>query len=367
VQALQMSTPSTGWALYLAGSPATAPLGTPTLLVRTSDSARTWTDVTPAAARPMLSTANASQVLDAIGADRAYFAVTVSPRENGSATTRVFATDDGGRTWTESAPVKGVGYVSALSFTDPSHGWLLWNEGAAMGRNPVRVYRTTDGGAHWSLTAQSPPIDSNSSAGIPVPCDKTGITFPSASAGWLTSVCAVGLADGLLVSRDGGDTWSQQPLPVQPGACEETTCELTGPEFAGGTGFLTLGRNPGAPALLVSKDLGQTWQSIALPTGVGVYPQIQFFDATHGVLVAGGSQGSIGDVFYTTSDGGQTWTAVPQGVHFTQLGAAIEFVSPDNGFAWILGGDAQGSSPPPMYETTDAGRTWTSFNPKVTG
>jgi photosystem II stability/assembly factor-like uncharacterized protein len=364
-----MSTRSAGWALYLAGNPATAPLGTPTLLVRTTDSARTWTDVTPAAARPMLSTANANQVLDAIGPDRAYLAVTVSPRAYGPATTRVFATDDGGRTWTESAPVKGVGYVSALSFTDPSHGWLLWNEGAAMGRNPVRVYRTTDGGAHWSLTAQSPTFNSTSTstAGIPLACDKTGIAFPSASAGWLTSVCAVGLADELLVSRDGGDTWSQQSLPLAAGSCDETACELTGPEFTDGTEFLTLGRYPGAPALLVSRDLGQTWQSVPLPAGSGVYPQIRFFGTRRGVLVAGGSQASLGDVFYTTSDGGQTWTAVPQGVHFTQNGAAIDFVSPGTGFAWILGGDAPGSSAPAMYETTDAGRTWTSFSPRVTG
>jgi photosystem II stability/assembly factor-like uncharacterized protein len=364
-----MSTPSTGWALYFAGNPSTAPLGTPTLLVRTTDAARHWTDVTPAAARPMLSTSNANQVLDAISAERAYLAVTVSSRSYGSATTRVFATGDGGRTWTESAPVKAVGYASGLSFTDPSHGWLLWNEGAAMGRNPVRVYRTADGGAHWSLTAQSPSFNSTSTStgGIPLACDKTGITFPSVSAGWLTSVCAVGLADELLVSRDGGGTWARQPLPLPAGVCGDTGCELSGPEFTGGTGFLTLGSYTGSPALLVSRDLGQTWQSMPLPSGSGVYPQIRFFDAQRGVLVPAGSQASLGDVFYTTSDGGQTWTAVPQERHFTQNGAAIDFVGPDTGFAWIAGGDAQGGSAPAMHETTDAGRTWTSFNPQVTG
>jgi photosystem II stability/assembly factor-like uncharacterized protein len=362
-----MRTASTGWALYLAGNPATAPLGTPTLLVRTTDAARTWSDATPAAARPMLSTPNAAQVLDAVDADRAYLAVTVSSREFGLATSRVFATSDGGRHWSESAPVKATGYASGVSFTDPSHGWLLVDEGAAMGRNPVRVYRTNDAGTHWSLTAQSPPIGSNSTAGIPVPCDKTGIAFPSASAGWLTSECAVGLSGELLASRDGGDTWTPQPLPVPAGICGDGGCVLNGPQFTGGTGFLTVGTTAGAPALLVSQDLGQTWQSIGLPTGSGVYPQIRFFDPRNGVLVSSGSQGAIGTVFYTTSDGGQTWTAVPQGTHFTQLGAAIDFVSPRTGFAWILGGDVQTDSPPPTYETTDSGRTWTSFTPVVTG
>jgi photosystem II stability/assembly factor-like uncharacterized protein len=314
----------------------------------------------------MLSTANASQVLDAAGADRAYLAVTVTPGASGTGTTRVFATGDGGRTWSESAPVKAVGYASGLSFTDPSHGWLLWNEGAAMGRNPVRVYRTSDGGAHWSLTAQSPPIGSNSSAGIPVSCDKTGIAFASAAAGWLSSECAIGLSGELLASHDGGNTWASQRLPVPPDICGDSGCVLSGPQFTGGTGFLTVGTSAGAPALLVSRDLGQSWQPIGLPTGSGVYPQIRFFGPRDGVLVSSGPQGLIGAVFYTTSDGGQSWTAVPQGTHFTQNGVAVDFVSPDTGFAWILGGDTQGDSAPPMYETSDSGRTWTSFTPLVT-
>jgi photosystem II stability/assembly factor-like uncharacterized protein len=368
LQSLRMSTPSTGWALYFAGNPSTAPLGTPTLLVRTTDGARTWTDVTPAAAVALLSTTGASQVLDAVGPESAYLAVTASSNGSPLGTTRVFATTDGGRTWTESAPIRADGYTSQLSFTDSRDGWLLWNEGAAMGRNPVRVYRTTDGGAHWSITAQSPPMNSNSTAGIPVGCDKTGITFASAAAGWLTSECAVGLSGELLVSRDGGLTWGPQQLPVPASLCGDTDCVLTGPEFTNGTGFVTVAAYSGATTLLVTRDLGQTWLSVPLPDGYAYgkypYPQIKFFDPEHGVLVSAGSQGTIGTVFYTTSDGGQTWTAVPQGVHFTQNGTAIDFVSPFAGFAWVPGGDAQGSSPPPVYETTNSGRTWTAVNPR---
>ena len=371
LQSLQMSTPSTGWALYLTGNPSNAPLGTPTLLVRTTDGARTWTDVTPAAAVGLLSTANATQVLDAAGPESAYLTVTVSSNESQPGTTRVFATSNGGLTWTESAPLTAVGAPSQLSFTDPLHGWLLWDEGAAMGHDPVRVYRTTDGGSHWSLTAQSPPMTSSSSAGIPVGCDKTGITFASATSGWLSSDCAAGLSGELLVSRDGGVTWAPQQLPVPASLCAGTDCVLTGPEFTDGTGFVTVAAYSGATTLLVTRDLGQTWLSAPLPAGYSYgqypYPQIKFFDPEHGVLVSAGSQGTIGTVFYTTSDGGQTWAAVPQGVHFTQPGTAIDFVSPLVGFAWVLGGDTQGSSPPPVYETTDSGRTWTAFNPGVAG
>jgi photosystem II stability/assembly factor-like uncharacterized protein len=371
LQSLQMSTASTGWALYFAGNPATAPIGTPTLLVRTTDGARTWSDVTPAVAVGLLSTANATQVLDAVSPHSAYLTVTVSSNESLPGTTRVFATNDGGLTWTESAPLTAEGAPRELSFTDPLHGWLLWDEGAAMGRDPVRVYRTTDGGSHWSLTAQSPSMNSSSSAGIPVDCDKTGITFASAAAGWLSSDCAVGLSGELLVSRDGGVTWAPQQLPVSASLCVNNDCVLSGPEFTDGTGFVTVASYNGATTLLVTRDLGQTWQPVPLPAGYAYgqypYPQIKFFGPQDGVLVSAGSQGTIGSVFYTTSDGGQTWDAVPQGMHITQNGAAVDFVSPLVGFAWVTGGDAQGSAPPPVYETTNSGRTWTSFNPRVTG
>lgn len=366
LQSVQMSSAGAGWALYDSGNPSSTSFS-PTLLARTTDGARTWADITPPAARAMLSNANATEVLDAAGAGRAYLAVTDSRQDRAQASTiRVFGTADGGRTWSESAPVTVVGDASQLTFTDSSHGWLLVSEGAAMGRNPVRVYRSTDGGTHWELTAQSPAIESNSTAGIPVGCDKTGIDFASVTAGWLSSTCATGLSGELLVSRDGGVTWGPQSLPVPAGMCGQG-CELTGPEFTGGAGFLTVGTVSSSPALLVSANLGQTWQSVSLPAGAGVYPQIRFFGARSGVLVSAGSQGAIGTVFYTTSDGGQTWTAVPQGTHFAKLGAAVDFVSAVAGFAWFLGGDSQGAAPPPMYATTNSGRTWTSFTPRLAG
>ncbi len=363
---VQMTEASTGWALAYPTNPAVVSPSPVVLLVRTTNGARTWTDVTPRAARKALANPETTEVLYTLSGTRAYLAV--NPPEPVASTvslTDVFATDNGGRTWTESAPVKAPGYARALSFSDPDHGWLLISEGAAMGENPVQVYRTTDGGARWSLVAQSPPMDSDSTSGIPVACDKTGITFASATTGWLTSACAVGLSGELLVSRDGGVTWAVQRLPLPADVCGDSGCFLAGPEFTGGTGFVTVAPAAGTPTLLVTRDLGQAWQPVPLPAGSGRYPQIDFFGPLHGVLVSAGSQGSIGTVFYTTSDGGQTWTAVRQGIRFIQPGAAIDFVSASAGFAWSLGAGTQGATPPPMYETTDSGHTWTPFAPRL--
>jgi photosystem II stability/assembly factor-like uncharacterized protein len=107
-----------------------------------------------------------------------------------------------------------------------------------------------------------------------------------------------------------------------------------------------------------------TWQTEPLPPGAGMYPRIQFFSPLSGVLVSAGPQGVIGPVFCTTADGGRTWTAVRQGRSFAQLGTTFDFVSPRTGFAWAPGTDATGPAPA-MYRTTDSGRTWVAFTPRL--
>ncbi len=366
LESLQMTSASAGWALDYPANPSNPSANGHTLLARTADGARTWADVTPAAARPLLATPNAGDVLDAMSAERAYLAVTGSAQESATAvnTTVVFGTADGGRTWTESARLRAPGIVSLLSFTDAEHGWLVLDEGAAMGQDAVRMYRTADGGRQWSLTAASPPLDSGASGGIPDTCDKTGVSFATATTGWLTSGCTVGLTDELLVSHDGGVSWAPQPLPLPAGVCGEG-CSLTGPRFADGTGFLTVGVAGGTPSLLATRNLGRSWTRLPLPADTGWYPRITFFTPSAGILVPAGAQGTLGDVCYTTSNGGRSWTPVRQGTHFTQLGASINFVSPAVGFTWILGGDVTSGSAPAMYQTANSGRTWKSFAPEL--
>jgi photosystem II stability/assembly factor-like uncharacterized protein len=115
---------------------------------------------------------------------------------------------------------------------------------------------------------------------------------------------------------------------------------------------------PGTPSLLDTQDRGQTWQLLTLPSGAGQYPQVKFFTPADGVLVTAGPQEALGAVFYLTANGGQSWTPVPQGTHFTQYGEAIDFASQQAGFAWNSGGNTIGVPPPPLYATANSGRTW---------
>jgi photosystem II stability/assembly factor-like uncharacterized protein len=354
IDSLQMTSTSTGWALILASNPNA---GSALDLARTTDGARSWTIVTPPAARGSLTQGQA--LLDAASGQRAWV-VGVTPSHESV----IFGTANAGRSWWRSAPVAAA-QPTAVDFAGPDRGWLLDSLGAAMGSNPVRVYRTTDGGLRWSLTARPQSFGQApaNSGGLPITCDKVGIAFSSPRAGWISTWCNLGYS--ILVSRDGGARWASQQLPIPQSACEQAGCDISEPQFAGRTTFLELTDYPDAPLLFVSLDSGASWRTVIMPGGAGPYPRMQFFTAAEGIAVSAGPQGSIGRNFYLTSDGGLTWTAVPQGRIFDRSGASFDFISPTAGLAWLPPGLSAQSAAPGMYRTSDSGHTWTSFVPRL--
>ena len=368
-QSLQMTSATSGWALVWSANPGVIAGDAHILLARTMDGARTWTDVTPAAARPMLTTLYSSQALDPVDSDHAYLAVSHATSDSGDGgpvnTTAVFATADSGRTWTESAVFTTSAPAARLNFADPRHGWLLL---APTFRGPGQpatwLYRTSDGGLHWSPAATVAPPGNY---GMNSFCQPLNLTVLTATTGWVSIGCRAQAE--LLVSHDGGGSWAAQPLPLPAGTLGPPNgpAFLTGPQFADGTGFLTVApQPPGTPSLLDSPDQGQTWQLLTLPSSAGQYPQVKFLTPADGVLVTAGPQQALGAVFYLTTDGGRSWTPVPQGTHFTQYGEAIDFASQQAGFAWNSGADTAGA--PPLSATTNSGRTWHLFTPHlVTG
>jgi photosystem II stability/assembly factor-like uncharacterized protein len=359
---LEMVSAEAGWALLATSNP-TAGNGAPLLPARTEDGGRSWITVAPPAIAGLV---GEPIVLQAVTSSRAWVAVylRVGPGRNA---TEVFGTENGGASWSRSAPA-GQAEPKAVDFVDPAHGWLLEDLGAAMNQDGVAVYQTTDAGRRWSLTAQTPPPQGESSSssgngsGLPAACDKSGMIFSSLRTGWITGYCVVG--SEVLVTRDAGYHWAPQSLPMTAAACSPGGCSITPPQFIGRTGFLTIGHYSATGELLVSRDGGSSWQPRYLPAGAGPYPQISFFSADRGIAVAGGSQGLIGNVFFLTADGGRSWTPVPQGRHFGLVGAYIDFVSTADGFAWISSSGIPSGPAPDMYVTNTSGRTWTAITPR---
>jgi len=356
IDTLQMVSATAGWAVVWPSNPNHSGA---LAVARTANGGRTWTVVTPRTAVSGLATGQA--LLEAASAERAWFAVPTST-SGPPAKTLVFGTTDGGRSWRQSAGIPDGFDPVALDFVSPSRGWLLESLGAAMQQNPVRLYRSTDGGVRWSLVASSPRMagDPPTSSGLPLYCDKDGLAFASARTGWITGYCN---SLSVLVTRDGGERWATQPLPLSATLCESAGCEIPAPQSAGGTTFLEVTDYPAAAYLLASRDAGRSWQVESLPAGAGPYPRIRFFSADDGIAISAGPQGSIGRDFYVTGDGGLSWTAVAQGEHFGPDGATFCFVSTRVGFAWLAGSAATGGAP--VYRTDDSGRRWVSFTPRL--
>jgi photosystem II stability/assembly factor-like uncharacterized protein len=311
----------------------------------------------------MLSPTNSAEALDPVDGEHAYLAVSASAQGASVAATStvVFATANGGHNWSRSRPFKTTDSVVRLTFASQRFGWLL-PEIPFGGQGAPRpwLYRTADGGMHWSSVSAPPPGQWGSNDF----CRALSLVFVSTVTGWLSVSCRSG--SRFFVTHDGGVTWSVQSLPVSLRPMDDANI-LPGPQFADGAGFLTVAYGAGTPVLLGSQDSGQTWRPLTVPPAAGQYPQVTFFSAKQGILVAAGSQAAIGGVFYLTADGGKTWAPVLQGTHFTQNGAGIEFTSPLAGLAWFLGGDSNGAAPPPVYVTGNSGHTWTSFTPKLIG
>ncbi len=373
LQYLFMTSATSGWALHWTGNPFGP--GSPVLMpAHTTDGGRTWTDVASPAARRML-TAPVSQVaLRPTGGRRAWLAVTAAESQEAYCITphrtRTFGTADAGQSWHGSAVIPAAGFARFIDFVSQADGWLVQDLGAAGlveggPQNWLQVYRTTDGGAHWSRIAATFSCSKTgiSRSGLPTFCDKSGIAFATAQVGWVTAGCHR-LAYAVLVTRDGGVHWAAQRLPLAARLCQVYGCAVTPPQFFGRTGYLTIGRYPRA-VLLVSHDLGRTWTRLRLPAGAGIYPQVRFFGPRNGFIVAAGAQGSFGRVFYSTSDGGRTWTPIRQGMTFSRFGFLVEFISQRTGFAWVQASDA--AKPQPAYQTTNGGRTWKPFAAHLAG
>src|SRR5208337_2887331 len=65
----------------------------------------------------------------------------------------VWSTTDGGKTWSRmdvSAQIKVAPASCYLSFISPEQGWLVIGSQPGAGGQPKYLYRTLDGGRHWT-------------------------------------------------------------------------------------------------------------------------------------------------------------------------------------------------------------------------
>jgi photosystem II stability/assembly factor-like uncharacterized protein len=216
----------------------------------------------------------------------------------------IIRTTDGGRTWRKLS----IPGAEALDFRDieaiDDRVAYVLSIGAG---DASRIYRTSDGGAHWELqfTNRDPKAFFNA------------IAFWDATRG----LAASDSVDGrflIITTADGGRTWTHVPAsalpPALPGeggfAASGTNLVVFGTSHA----WIGTGAGPAARVLHTS-DGGRTWTAAVTPIrsgpSSGIF-SVAFRDPAHGVLVGGDyrkEQDAVENLA-TTSDGGATWTLV---------------------------------------------------------
>jgi photosystem II stability/assembly factor-like uncharacterized protein len=275
----------------------------------------------------------------------------------------VYGTSDSGQTWQRSAPLRinpatptdviwqGGEDAHWMCFIDARDGWLLiesgpWNPMSANWRVGA-LYRTGDGGLNWTLVSANPGSAAlkalnRNCAGVYGIGD--GMVFASSTTGWLPLMSCAS-SDAMLMTRDGGATWSVQNEPVAHPELPYFFDSNNGVMF-------------GSDSVAATSDGGITWaRRGAVPNQCFSF---NFIDPMHGwcILNEAPAPGS-GFRLYTTTNGGQTWSrsgALPNagGLVFVDtkmgyLGAGINPASSD----WLF------------LKTVDGGLTWTRLETTV--
>jgi photosystem II stability/assembly factor-like uncharacterized protein len=287
---------------------------------------------------------------------------------------RVLVTLDGGRTWRDVTPapvltqVSPSPSVSAVFFKDGEHAWIVygsqdpWPSGA-----PIVVWATSDAGQTW---VSSQPLALNDlSLETVIPAD---LGFTDLSHGWMM----VHMGNdpnhdyvSIFTTADAGKTWQRVVDPSRGNldmACNKTGLVFTTPE----RGWLTInckGVQPGV-FFYTSDDGGRSWTLEDLPAQAGDLKAYMTPADSCGTAMPTFSNPNVGWVMvscyspgtritrswlFLTGNAGLSWSPRPAPIAY----GTFQFIDTVTG--WWLGTSAQeGFQANGLYTTTNSGNTW---------
>ncbi|MDA8345667.1 MAG: hypothetical protein M0Z66_09305 [Thermaerobacter sp.] len=242
-------------------------------------------------------------------------------------------TTDGGQTWSTvfTAPQQNLwAYSDAVSFANGQDGWFFLKDSATW---QSYLYQTKDGGKTWT-EEQKNFAQGRTVAGAP--------TFVTPKVGWLPiNEGAAPYPGGLLITRDGGQTWSQ--VGTKRG------WSLNGVSMVSAQDGFAAGNNATQQGFLIkTTNGGQTWTQV-LPS-LAPTSFVDFPGAKHGFGIGIPSDTQA---FLATSNGGKTWSET------TRLPAnamGLSFVNANLGYA--IAAPKNAGTTMQVLRSTDGGQHW---------
>ncbi len=250
--------------------------------------------------------------------------------------------------WQSCGPANQGGRMISFAF-DPTNSQTIWAGSASGG-----LWRSMNGGNSWQAMSDNIPSLAIGAIGIN-PASPNVMLLGTGEGYVLTPLLQSGV--GVLKSVDGGLTWGMTALNV-PDSLGFASLNFAWDPVNTNNVYLasTIG-------ILVSNDQGNTW-ALTLP---GVATSLAMNPQSPAVLYASlqyFSWAPNAGIFKST-DGGQTWTQLGNGlpsanvIGFTCLSLCDSF--PDVLYAGISGSTIAGTFGKlhGLYKTSDGGATWT--------
>lgn len=280
------------------------------------------------------------------------------PGPNGMSDGAVWKLDTKSDTWSDITPIKpgseGVGHFGYAGLAlDAQHpGTLLvstmdkWSSGDD-------IYRTTDGGAHWTALRAKSERDSSGSPFV-------NFGNKSASFGWWIGALALdpfrpdhvlygtgatiwGSDDGTAADKDAPTHWTVRAQGLEETAVQALLSPPTGPHLISGLGDIGGFRHDD---LAVSPQAGM-WTNPMISSTDGLAFAEKAPDIV--VRVGGGKPGERGAI---SRDGAKSWTPFPAEPAGSKGGGSIAVAADGSVMLWSPNGGSASYS-------TDRGATWT--------
>lgn len=250
--------------------------------------------------------------------------------------------------WVKLATDPYRGKRDDVSFSDAAHGWY--------GTGAGDLFATEDGGATWTKVASRPGTFIRA------------VGFVDDKVGFIGNV-GVGYYPGvkdttpLYRTEDGGRTWKA----VEAGAASAGVCAIDilktqrihQGRLEPRTVITAAGRVGGPAALIRSSDSGATWRTVDMSRWTGMILDVKFLNERVG-FVAGASSSDVATAeaqILRTRDGGDTWTEVYRSKRPKELVWKLSFPTGRTAYGTVMSYD-ESRPDKVIVKTTDGGGTW---------